>query len=81
MCVFVQCSVKPLVNKKYNRSECKPPHDSRECAKAVSVSYCASIDESPEERLEIYGNLARGVVSARSKRTHNLQVNRNGVIK
>ena len=71
----------PLVNKKYNSSDCKPPHDSRECVKAVSVSYCANVDENPEERSEIYGNLAKEVASARSKRTHHLQINRNGVIK
>jgi len=69
-----------LVNKKYNCSEYKPPHDSRECIKVVSVSYCASIDECPEERLELYGNLVE-VALARSKRTHYLQVNRHGVIK
>jgi len=38
----------PLVNEKYNRSEFKPPHDSRGCVKAISVSYCASDDAGPE---------------------------------
>jgi len=35
----------------------------------------------PKERLELLGNLAKEVASARSRRTHYLQINRNGVIK
>jgi len=59
----------------------KPPHDSRECIKTVSVSYCASYDVCPDERLRISGNLLKKVVLGRSKRTHHLQVSRNGAIK
>jgi len=44
----VQRNFKPLVNEKYNRSEFNPPHDSRGCVKAVSVSYCASDEVGPE---------------------------------
>jgi len=32
--------------------KCKPPHDSRECVKAVSVSYCASNDVLPRWKVK-----------------------------
>jgi len=44
----------------------KPPHDFRNCVRVVSVSYCAS-DTCKAEKVRIYGNLAEGVVSTRSK--------------
>jgi len=34
-----------------------------------------------KERLELLGNLAGELVLAGSKRTHKLQINRNGVVK
>jgi len=43
-----------------------PPHDSRNCVRVVSVSYCAS-DLYEAEEVRIHGNLAEGVVSTRSK--------------
>jgi len=43
-----------------------PPHDSRDCARVISVSHCAS-DLYEAERVRYYGNLAEGVVSTRSK--------------
>jgi len=47
-----------------------PPHDSRNCVRVVSVSYCAS-DLCEAEKVRIYGNLAEGVVSSRSKELTN----------
>jgi len=43
-----------------------PPHDSRDYVRVISVSHCAS-DALTAGKVRIYGNLAEGVVSTRSK--------------